>query len=56
MGLDEARAREFVSEAIETFRWRSEAAVYAAVYYKLHKAHPLIADVVCFMGPRIDRI
>ena len=55
-GLDEARAREFVCEAIETFRWRSEAAVSAAVYYKLHKAHPLIADVVCFMGPHINHL
>ena len=55
-GLDEAQAREFVSEAIETFRWRSEATVSAEVYHKLHVAHPLIADVVCFKGPHINHL
>jgi len=48
-GLDEAGAR-ICLRGDRDFRWRSEAAVSAAVYYKLHKAHPLIADVVCFMG------
>jgi uncharacterized glyoxalase superfamily metalloenzyme YdcJ len=55
-GLDAAQAREFVSEAVETFRWRSEATVSAAVYYELHKVHPVIADIVCFKGPHINHL
>ncbi|WOJ88286.1 VOC family protein [Methylocapsa polymorpha] len=55
-GLDEAQAREFASEAVATFRWRNEATVPAEVYYNLRKAHPLIADVVCFKGPHINHL
>jgi uncharacterized glyoxalase superfamily metalloenzyme YdcJ len=55
-GLDAAQAREFVSEAVQTFRWRSEATVSAEVYYKLHRAHPVIADIVCFKGPHINHL
>ena len=55
-GFDEARAREFVSEAIETFRWRGQAMVSAEVYRKLYSAHPLLADVVCFQGPHINHL
>lgn len=55
-GLDEAQSRVFVSQAVEIFRWRSEATVSAEVYHKLRKAHPLIADVVCFKGPHINHL
>lgn len=55
-GFDEARAREFVSEAVETFRWRGRATVSAEVYRKLHQLHPLIADVACFEGPHINHL
>jgi uncharacterized glyoxalase superfamily metalloenzyme YdcJ len=54
--LNEAEAREFVSEAIETFRWRGVATVSAEVYHKVYKAHPLIADIVCFKGPHINHL
>lgn len=55
-GLGEADAEEFVSTALETFRWHSEATVDAATYERLHDAHRLIADVVCFRGPHINHL
>ena len=55
-GLTDAEATEFVREALETFRWHSEATVDAATYDKLQRAHRLIADVVCFKGPHINHL
>ncbi len=55
-GLDEQSAAEFVSEALETFRWHAEATVDAAAYGALRQAHPLVADVVCFRGPHINHL
>lgn len=55
-GLDEAAADAFVAEALETFRWHNEATVDAGVYARLRKAHPLIADIVCFRGPHINHL
>lgn len=55
-GLSDAEANEFVNEALETFRWHSEATVDAATYDQLHKAHRLVADVVCFKGPHINHL
>lgn len=55
-GLSEADAAAFVREALETFRWHREATVSAATYHRLHDAHRLIADVVCFKGPHINHL
>lgn len=55
-GFDEACASEFVAEAVETFRWRPEATVSAAIYHKLYAAHPLIADIACFNGSHINHL
>lgn len=55
-GLTEAQGKEFVTEALETFRWHSEATVSAATYEALSRAHRLIADVVCFRGPHINHL
>jgi uncharacterized glyoxalase superfamily metalloenzyme YdcJ len=54
--LSVAQAEEFVREALETFRWHSEATVSLEVYRKLHDAHRLIADVVSFKGPHINHL
>ena len=54
--LDARSAHAFVSEALETFRWHSEATVSAQVYQRLRRAHPLVADVVCFKGPHINHL
>ncbi|MCP3379886.1 VOC family protein [Bradyrhizobium sp. CCGUVB4N] len=51
-----AQADEFVREALETFRWHSEATVSLEVYSKLHATHRLIADVVSFRGPHINHL
>ncbi|RIX74830.1 2-oxoadipate dioxygenase/decarboxylase HglS [Acidovorax cavernicola] len=55
-GLTDAQADEFVREALETFRWHGESTVDASTYDALHKAHRLIADVVCFKGPHINHL
>lgn len=55
-GLDEADARRFVIEALETFRWHGDATVSLDTYHALHDAHRLIADVVSFRGPHINHL
>ena len=54
---DRGRGRRASSrEALETFRWHGEATVDADTYERLHDAHRLIADVVCFKGPHINHL
>ena len=55
-GLDAADAQAFVTEALETFRWHSDATVSLDTYQQLHDAHRLIADVVSFRGPHINHL
>ncbi|MDB5995127.1 MAG: hypothetical protein JWP42_2263 [Pseudomonas sp.] len=55
-GLTEAEAREFVEQALETFRWHHSATVTAEQYQKLSAQHRLIADVVAFKGPHINHL
>ncbi|MEN5161071.1 2-oxoadipate dioxygenase/decarboxylase HglS [Achromobacter spanius] len=55
-GLTEADAREFVAEALHTFRWHSESTVSLDDYRELHGQHRLIADVVAFKGPHINHL
>ncbi|TDK31574.1 2-oxoadipate dioxygenase/decarboxylase HglS [Luteimonas terrae] len=55
-GLSADEAAEFVGEALETFRWHSEATVPHATYQALLAAHRLVADVVCFRGPHINHL
>ncbi|MQY43843.1 DUF1338 family protein [Epibacterium sp. SM1969] len=55
-GLTQAEADEFVTEALETFRWHSNAQVDQATFERLLAQHRLIADVVCFKGPHINHL
>lgn len=55
-GLTPTEADEFVAQAVETFRWHSEATVSAQTYKRLNAAHRLIADVVSFRGPHINHL
>ncbi len=55
-GLDAARAREFVDEAVQTFRWQHSAAVDSGTYHRFLQAHPVVADIVCFRGPHINHL
>lgn len=55
-GLTCSEADEFVVEVCETFRWHGEATVSHDVYQRLHDAHRLIADIVCFKGPHINHL
>ena len=45
-----------MAEALETFRWHSDATVTAQTYARLAAEHRLIADVVCFHGPHINHL
>ncbi len=55
-GFDAARAEAFVRELVQTFRWHARATVSADLYRRLHEAHRLVADVVCFPGPHINHL
>lgn len=55
-GLTPEEAKEFVREALETFRWHKEAPVSKELYQQLHNQHRLIADVVAFKGPHINHL
>ncbi|OSJ19436.1 DUF1338 domain-containing protein [Bradyrhizobium canariense] len=54
--LTQAQAEEFVREALETFRWHSDATVELITYEKLHGAHRLLAHIVSFKGPHINHL
>ncbi|RGP72610.1 hypothetical protein FLONG3_6618 [Fusarium longipes] len=54
--VTEVIAEEFIKEALETFRWHKTSTVDLKTYKALRKAHPLIADVVCFKGPHINHL
>lgn len=51
-----AEARDFVQQALETFRWHRHATVDEETYHALHEEHRLIADVVCFPGCHINHL
>ncbi|MBS9777656.1 MAG: VOC family protein [Gammaproteobacteria bacterium] len=55
-GLTAEESTQFVKEALETFRWHSEATVTGDMYDRLHDAHRLVADVVSFKGPHINHL
>ncbi|AKA25356.1 VOC family protein [Pseudomonas chlororaphis] len=55
-GLSEPEVREFVEQALETFRWHHSATVTAEQYQQLSAQHRLIADVVAFKGPHINHL
>ncbi|AGE94533.1 2-oxoadipate dioxygenase/decarboxylase HglS [Citrobacter farmeri] len=55
-GFNAAQTREFVKEALETFRWHRHATVDEQTYHALHNEHRLIADVVCFPGCHINHL
>ncbi|WP_336741127.1 VOC family protein [Aureimonas altamirensis] len=55
-GLTPDQAELFIAQALETFRWHSEATVDAATYAALAAEHRLIADIVCFKGPHINHL
>lgn len=55
-GLTPDQAKQFVPEALETFRWHNDAIVDLQTYTQLVEAHRLIADVVSFKGPHINHL
>lgn len=55
-GLTGEEAEAFVHEVLQTFRWQGRATVDRATYERLHDAHRLVADVVCFPGPHINHL
>lgn len=55
-GLTQEQGTEFVTQALHTFRWHSDATVTLQDYRELHDQHRLIADVVAFKGPHINHL
>jgi len=55
-GLTPQQAEQFVVEALETFRWHSQATVDLDTYQQFLDTHRLIADIVCFIGPHINHL
>ena len=55
-GLTDDEAKQFIQEALETFRWHEQTPVSKALYDKLLAQHALIADVVGFKGPHINHL
>ncbi|MGP5644985.1 2-oxoadipate dioxygenase/decarboxylase HglS [Psychrobacter celer] len=55
-GLTAADAKQFVKEALETFRWHDKTPLSKALYQQLLSQHGLIADVVGFKGPHINHL
>ncbi len=55
-GFHPAQAEAFVRELVQTFKWHARATVPADTYRRLHEAHRLVADVVCFPGPHINHL
>ncbi|KAF4219084.1 hypothetical protein CNMCM5878_003939 [Aspergillus fumigatiaffinis] len=49
-------ATEFITEALETFRWHRATTVDRGTYQAMQVVHPLIADIVCFRGPHINHL
>lgn len=55
-GLTAEDAKQFVKEALETFRWHDRTPVSKVLYQQLLSQHGLIADVVGFKGPHINHL
>lgn len=55
-GLTAEDAKQFVKEALETFRWHDNTPVSKGLYQQLLSQHGLIADVVGFKGPHINHL
>lgn len=55
-GLNADETAAFIEEVLKTFRWHPRACVDRSTYERLHRAHPLIADVVSFRGPHINHL
>lgn len=54
--LNSAEAKQFVKQALETFRWHDQTPVSKDLYQQLLDQHALIADVVGFKGPHINHL
>jgi uncharacterized glyoxalase superfamily metalloenzyme YdcJ len=55
-GLTANEGKQFIKEALETFRWHDKTPVSKELYQRLLAQHGLIADVVGFKGPHINHL
>ena len=55
-GLTPQQADGFIREALETFRWHSEARVSQEQYETFLKTSSLLADIASFKGPHINHL
>ncbi|KAL5341015.1 DUF1338 domain protein [Aspergillus crustosus] len=54
--LTQHQAERFITEAMQTFGWRSTAAATSAEYELLKSEHPVLADVACFRSAHINHL
>lgn len=54
--LGSSECSEFITEALETFRWHSKTTLTLEEYELLKAEHPLIADVVSFQNCHINHL
>ncbi|RAU43831.1 MULTISPECIES: VOC family protein [unclassified Pseudomonas] len=55
-GLTEPQVREFVAQALQTFKWHSQSTVTSEQYSRLNAEHRLVADIAAFKGPHINHL
>ena len=55
-GVAESCAEEFLSHALEVFRWSGRACLERPAYEALAAEHRLIADIAAFPGPHINHL
>lgn len=55
-GLTAEQADQFITEGIQTFKWRGSATVSLSEYQELQQENPLLADIVAFPGPHINHL
>lgn len=55
-GLTHEQGKEFVEQALETFRWHDKSPISKTLYQQLLEQHRLIADIVGFKGPHINHL
>ena len=55
-GLSESDAKDFIVEALETFRWHKKARISKGFYKELLSINSLLADIVAFKGPHINHL
>ena len=55
-GLCANETEEFISEAVQTFKWHTQSTATREEYNTLNEQHRLLADIAAFKGPHINHL